>query len=173
MYHRELKAMLKRHEGEVRNKAGRHVVYDDATGEPLKKGDKIKGHPTIGWGINVEALGIEDKHAELMLMDHVFELYKQLSQTFPSFRKLSRTRQDVITDMAFNMGIKRLKGFKNMWASINDALVSTDEHERAGIWNEVKAHMLDSTWHSQVPFRAEELATMMERDAYVKESVTA
>ncbi len=174
MYHRHLMEMLKRHEGEVKNKAGRHVVYDDATGKPLKQGDKIKGHPTIGWGINIESLGIEDRHANDMLRCHVFEVFQELTKTFASFRQLSRTRQDVLVDMAFNMGVKRLKGFKNMWEAIDIAITCVKPDDQPVLaWGAVGMHMLDSTWHSQVGLRAEELADMMEKDSYVKEVVSA
>ena len=37
----------------VRMKDGLHVVYDDATGRPLKPGDKITGTATIGYGNTV------------------------------------------------------------------------------------------------------------------------
>ncbi len=168
MYHRQLKEMLKRHEGTVKNKAGRHVVYDDKTGCSLKKGDKIHGHPTIGWGINLEGLGIDDKQAEVLLMEQIFVVYKECTMAFPTFRRLSRVRQDVIASMAFNMGVKGLKAFKNMWASIAVALVLDNEAARAEEFKHVARHMLDSKWHSDVGTRAEELAEMMEKDEYVK-----
>lgn len=37
-------------EGVCVNERGLHVVYDDATGKPLKPGQKAKGKPTIGFG---------------------------------------------------------------------------------------------------------------------------
>ena len=37
----------------VRMENGMHVVYDDATGKPIKPGDKISGNPTIGFGSTI------------------------------------------------------------------------------------------------------------------------
>ena len=41
------------HEGVRVNEEGLHVVYDDATGKPLKPGQIPKGTPTIGFGSTV------------------------------------------------------------------------------------------------------------------------
>ena len=48
-------------------------VYDDATGQELKAGDVLVGHPTIGIGRNVakDGLGISQEEAEFMLMNDI------------------------------------------------------------------------------------------------------
>ncbi len=63
---------------------------------------------------------------------------------------LTPARRDVILNMAYNLGIPRLMGFKRMWAAIN-----------AGDWDKAADEMLDSKWASQVRNRATELAGIM------------
>jgi lysozyme len=52
--------------------------------------------------------------------------------------------------MAFNLGIPRLKLFKNMWSAIH-----RKDYERASV------EMLDSKWAEQVKGRATRLSDIM------------
>jgi lysozyme len=45
----------------------RLVVYDDATGKPLRKGMTLEGHPTIGYGRALDVNGISVRMANAML----------------------------------------------------------------------------------------------------------
>ena len=66
-------------------------VYDDATGQELKAGDILIGHPTIGVGRNVakDGLGISQEEAEFMLMNDIErveeenELYDDFENPLP------------------------------------------------------------------------------------------
>jgi len=64
--------------------------------------------------------------------------------------KLSPVRQEVLTEMAFQLGGERLAGF----AKLKSAIESSH-------WVRANAEMLDSLWYRQTPNRAKELASRM------------
>ena len=128
-----MKDMLIRHEG-VRLKP-----YVDTVGKT-----------TIGIGRNLDDVGISYVEA-LILFDHDVDIAKrELLGAFEWITSLPKIRMEVIIMMSFNMGIPRLKGFKNMF----EALKKKDYAEAA-------EQMLDSKWASQVGLRSEELALVM------------
>lgn len=138
---------LERHEG-LRLK-----VYDDATGKEVKTGDTIKGKLTIGIGRNLQDKGISEIEAKRMLMTDVDYFYKQVTRdkrVRHTFGILNNTRQRVILNMVFNMGLEGVVSFKKMWAAL--------EHKD---YNEAAFQMLDSKWAKQVGKRADELAQLM------------
>jgi len=63
---------------------------------------------------------------------------------------LNAPRQMVCVNMAFNLGVPRLKLFKNMWSAIH-----RKDYERAAV------EMLDSRWAKQVKGRATRLSDIM------------
>lgn len=113
------------------------------------------GFPTIGYGFNLHM----PKYADLpgfvlprkagdawlqAIVDHIrSELAEELSW-------MNEARQAVIISMAYQMGIKGVLGFGNMWAAI-----------RKGDWNRAAEEMLDSRWAKQTPARAHRHATVM------------
>lgn len=64
-----------------------------------------------------------------------------------AFANLSDIRQEVVVEMAFQLGYTRLSGFVKLRVAIMD-----------GEWEEARTQMLDSLWARQVPNRAHELA---------------
>jgi len=128
-----LKAQLVRHEG-LRLK-----VYNDSI-----------GIPTIGVGRNLQDVGISGAEAMLMLENDITRVMVELDREMPWWRQLSEIRQLVLADMAFNLGLPRLKGFRN-------ALEAMQERR----WDDAAKEMLDSRWARQVGPRALRLAQMM------------
>jgi lysozyme len=63
---------------------------------------------------------------------------------------LNAPRQMVCVNMAFNLGVPRLKLFKNMWSAIH-----RKDYDRAAV------EMLDSRWAEQVKGRATRLSDIM------------
>jgi len=128
------------------------------------------GIDTIGIGRNLEDRGITDSELEDMgiTLDHVYEfgiteadaillaendveiVEDELLRAHPCVDGLDAVRQLVLIDMAFNMGVPRLKKFKKMWAAIHadDFTVASKE-------------MLDSRWANQVKSRSTKLAHAM------------
>lgn len=73
-----------------------------------------------------------------------------LNVKIPWWRTLCDVRQDVLANMAFNLGVDGLLTFHNTLA-----------HVHAHEWDEAKAGMLASKWASQVKGRATRLAEQM------------
>jgi len=150
-----LSDMIKRHEGTVKNDAGMHVVYDDQTGKPIKEGDQLVGIPTIGWGQNLIDLGLPDAICEELLSMVITVTHYELKGRFPIYSHLDRIRQEVLIDMAFNLGIGRISKFRKMWAAL-------EAHD----YIQASCEMADSVWHEQVGPRAVELEEMMVTGRY-------
>lgn len=125
--------------------------------ERLKRHEGFRAKPyrcsagklTIGYGLNLDA-GISKEVAELLLMHEVSRIENELGK-FHWFRNISFPRQNILINMAYNMGIEGLLGFKKMIK----ALQQKD-------FAEAKRQMLDSKWaREDVPNRANELAEEM------------
>ena len=129
-----LKSQLHRHEG-LRLKP-----YLDTAAPPRL---------TIGYGRNLDDVGITREEADYMLSADIERVERELD-TIDEYMDLDRIRQTVIANMSFNLGFHGLMQFKRMWAAIGRC-----DYEKAA--NE----MLDSTWRRQVGARAIELAEIM------------
>ena len=125
------------------------VPYDDATGQPLKVGDVLKGTLTIGWGTNLSE-GISLSVAADLLDQRLEARFAELTRGYPFVLTLAWTRQIVLGNMAYNMGIPRLAGFRRMWAAL-----------RSGDYDQAAVEMLESQWAQQVGSRATRLADVM------------
>lgn len=134
----ELTEQLARHEG-LRLKPYRDTV----------------GKLTIGIGRNLEDKGISELEALIMLDNDVMEFAEEVSRNISFFSKLDDARQNVLVNMAFNMGIGGLLSFKNMLA----------ECERK-CFNHAETEMLNSKWATQVGSRARELGRQMRTGEY-------
>lgn len=105
---------------------------------------------TIGVGRNLEDVGISDDEANYLLSNDLKRVEDELVRNFLFFGDLDECRQRVLMDMCFNMGISRLKKFKNMLAALAKGDYETTSKE-----------MLDSLWARQVKSRATNLSEMM------------
>lgn len=110
------------------------------------------GKLTIGYGRNLEDNGISKHEALTLLRNDIATAQQELSH-YRWWRQLDQGRQDVITNMAFNMGLPRLLTFKRMIAAIEQ-----------GNYTKAADEMLDSKWAVQVGNRAVELAMQMKGD---------
>ena len=108
------------------------------------------GKLTIGVGRNLDDVGITKDEAMHLLECDIRRVKGDLDRAMPWWRELDEVRQRVIVNMAFNLGIARLMGFKNML----DAM-------RAGNYRDAAKEMLNSKWATQVGERAPRLAAMM------------
>lgn len=146
--HDELLSRIKRHEGAVRD-GDRHVVYDDATGQPIGPGTTVEGNPTIGYGrLVTSGNGLSEHEALQLLRQDVASVREQLDRRLPWWRaRLNITRRQVVLEMAFNMGVGGLLTFRKMLAALE-----TGDYERAA------AEALDSRWATQVGHRANNIA---------------
>ena len=108
------------------------------------------GKLTIGVGRNLDDRGITPDEAMYLLANDIRDSRKELSASFPWFDKLDEVRQSVLIDMNVNLGLSRLKGFRNTLA-----LIGVGKYEAAAV------EMLNSKWAQQVGNRARRLSGMM------------
>ena len=106
---------------------------------------------TIGYGICVEITGITPGEAEFLLRNRVNVAISECMGSFDWFEGLDPVRQAVVSNMVYNLGINRFKGFKK-----------TIAHIAAGNYGDAATEMLDSKWARQVGRRATELSQMMD-----------
>lgn len=90
------------------------------------------------------------EQADHQLRLDVVHTESSLDVQLPWWRTLDDVRQDVLVNMAFNMGVSHLAQFHNTLAAA-----------KAGQWAQAAAGMLASLWARQVGHRAERLAEQM------------
>ena len=108
------------------------------------------GKLTVGYGHNIDDLGISQAVADVMLKEDVNVAYHD-AYRFDWFAGLDGVRRAVVINMVFNLGLPRFTGFKKTIALI----------ERGDYWA-ASQEMLDSKWAEQVGSRAIELSEMMQ-----------
>ena len=126
--------------------------------EQLKEHEGFRSKPylctagklTIGYGRNLDDVGISKDEAEELLMNDIRAATQELVRAYPFVDELDSVRFNCLVNMCFNLGISRLSKFKKMWAAIE-----AKQYRRAS------EEMLDSKWAKQVGVRAEELAYQM------------
>lgn len=114
------------------------------------------GYPTVGYGFNLHM----PKNAPLpgfvlpkaagaaWLQSFIDAIRSQLEE---ELSWMNEDRQSIIISMAYQMGIKGVLGFGNMWSAI-----------RRQDWDSASDEMLDSRWARQTPARAHRHATVMQ-----------
>lgn len=111
------------------------------------------GKLTIGYGRNLEDVGITEEEAMCLLEGDLRTATGECHRLFPNFSSLSDMRRAVLINMMFNLGVNRLSKFKKM----REALANNN-------FKEASIEMLDSKWAKQVGDRADELSYMMAHD---------
>lgn len=119
-------------------------------GERLKPYRDTVGKLTIGIGRNLDDVGISEEESAFLLANDIAKVEKQLDEKIPWWRRLTINRQRVLVNMAFNMGIFGLLGFKNTLAFV-----------QMGDYSRAADNMLLSKWAKQVKGRAVRLAELM------------
>lgn len=126
--------------------------------EQLKKHEGLRLKPytdtvgklTLGIGRNLEDKGITEREALFMLSNDVDYFYNQLNKNLTWFKLLDDARQNVLVNMAFNLGIRGLLTFK-----MTLSLIEYGDYDNAA------TEMLNSVWAYQVGQRAIELSKQM------------
>lgn len=122
------------------------------------------GKRTIGYGHNLDAKplpwlrpgeAIPKRVGEAILEQDLDDAILSLDKFLPWWRELDDVREQVLAEMAFNMGVDADP--KNGL----DSFVHTLQAVREGRWDAARAGMLASKWAAQVGGRANELAEMM------------
>lgn len=108
------------------------------------------GKLTIGIGRNLDDRGISYETAIHMLNEDIDAHAAELESAYPWVRTLDPVRYRVLVNMAFNLGLSKLKQFKTTLGYI----------ER-GEYEEASRAMVRSLWAKQVKGRATRLAEEM------------
>lgn len=111
---------------------------------------------TIGYGRNL-TLGISESEAEVLLSNDIKRAYASAVRLVgqDKFGSLCDERQEVLVNMAFNLGETRLRKFRHFLAAL-----TVEDYECAA------SEMLRSRWAQQVGKRAAELADVMRKGMY-------
>jgi lysozyme len=129
--------------------------------DQLKRHEGLKLKPylctarklSIGYGLNLDA-GISEGLADLILKYQVGVVEKHLMKMW-CFNQLDEVRQNVLINMAFNLGISGLLKFSKMIYEVGQ-----------GDYNQAAKEMMDSKWAKQVGNRAVELSEQMRSGKY-------
>ena len=105
------------------------------------------GFPTIGYGTK---LPLTEEEAELLLKHRLGKMVRELLRHKPIVEELPIDAKLIILNMAYQLGVPRLLGFKRMWAAL----------ERKDFIEAAK-EMRDSLWNKQTPSRSNKLASIM------------
>jgi lysozyme len=116
----------------------------------LKPYQCTAGKTTIGIGRNLDDIGISTAEAMVMLDNDIGRAVAELNRARPGWKGHDDTRQNVLVEMVFNLGMPRLLGFQKMWAALD-----------AKDYNEAAKQMLQSRWAVQVGQRAKTLSDKM------------
>lgn len=119
-------------------------------GVRLKPYRDTVGKLTLGVGRNIDDVGITSEEADYLLENDIGRAMAELDRALPWWRGLSEARQRALLNMAFNLGLSRLLGFRGMLGAL-----------QAGDWGRAAAEALNSRWAGQVGARAQRLAEMI------------
>lgn len=118
--------------------------------DPVSHGDPW----TIGYGHTGpevhQGLLWTQAQADAALIADILEAQAQLDARLPWWRTLDGIRQDVMTELCFNMGVGTLLTFSNTLAAL-----------KAKDWKRAAACLLASRWAAQVKDRSTRIAQMV------------
>jgi lysozyme len=132
-----------------RQKLNDDLIRDE--GLKLKVYKDSLGIETIGVGRNLRDKGLSTAEALYLLNNDLDECLADLRTFLPYFDDLDEVRQRVLTNMRFNLGPTRFRGFKNFLKCVRESR-----------YKDAAIAMLESKWAKQVKGRARRLAKAME-----------
>ena len=101
------------------------------------------GKKTVGYGRNLQDIGISEEEAEMLLKNDIYEATNQLLNAFPWMATFSDVRISAMINFTFNVGIGTVRKFSN-----------TIEYLKNEDWEAAADEMIDSKWAEQVGDRA-------------------
>ncbi len=113
------------------------------------------GEPwTVGFGATGAGIGPHtiwtQQQADVDIIARIGRLENAFDLDIPWWRTLLLVRQDVLSNMGYNLGLAGLLAFHH-------ALAAMKVHD----WNSAADNMLSSAWHKQLPHRSQRLADEM------------
>ena len=130
----------------------------DFEGLRIKPYKCTAGKLTIGYGRNLEDVGVSLDEAEYMFNNDFNQAYTDILRLLKvkevNVEDLSDCRLFVLTDMMFNLGYARLSLFKKLFQAL-----------KKGDYDTASEEMKDSNWYKQTGNRAKKLCDMMKNNA--------
>lgn len=108
------------------------------------------GWLTIGYGRNLDASGISEDEAELMLDNDLARYSAAVHIRLPWSDSMDEVRKAVLIGLAMNMGTGGLMGFHVMLQACQDQR-----------WEDAAVALLDSRYAQQLPERAHRYAAQL------------
>ena len=110
------------------------------------------GKLTIGYGRNIEDVGISEEEAVGLLHADITSAVRELEREFGPgwYNGMSRVRAAALIDMMFNLGATRFGAFKKMIAAV-----------RKQKWEKAADEAKNSKWYNQVGGRGETIVRML------------
>ena len=124
-------------------------VYDDHNGDPIKKGSKVEGYPTVGIGRELQNFGLSEDEARYLLINDINRVLWE-AEAFKWWKLLNEPRKICVANMLFNLGLTRFNKFKKFQAALNTKS-----------WSIAADEMINSKWASQVKTRSQRLEKIM------------
>jgi lysozyme len=109
------------------------------------------GKPSVGYGRNLQDRGVTEEEAQYLLNNDVLLAEKELTAWYPWWVKCPGSVRRGLINMAVNLGISRLDGFRKMLACL-----------QAGDYKGAAREALNSKWSDQVGERAVRIAKLFE-----------
>lgn len=121
---------IKEHEG------FRGLPYDDSL-----------GIPTIGYGTK---LPLSKAEADMLLRMRLHDFKEEIIKKFPWLKMKPSEIQEIVFEMAYQMGVPKLSKFVKTLAFI-----------KAGEYQKASVEALDSVWARQTPKRAKDMSVRL------------
>ena len=132
----------------------------------LKRHEGVKSHAykcsagkvTVGVGRNIDesgGIGLSDSEIDMLLANDIKRVEQELTDRFTWYGKLDSVRREAMIDIAFNLGLTKLLGFKKALAAME-----------SGDYFWASTEFNASRWAEQVGYRADELCDMIETGEY-------
>lgn len=125
----------------------RPYLYDDATGKRITQGSTVIGHPTIGYGFNLDAIDLPQEAGDAWFETMRTRVINEVFNALPWTQRLPTGPLRAIVDIAYNAGIGGLGKFHKM----------LDAAQRG----DYSAASLEIVHSQLAPNRAQRLATLM------------
>ncbi len=133
------------------------VRWPDSITPDLKRDEGLRlkpyicsaGKTTIGYGRNLDDVGITVREAEILLENDIARAIADLNRALPWWHDLPELWQRGLQNQCFNLGLTKLLKFKKMLAALE-----AGDGERAAL------EALDSVWAGQVGERAQRIAAL-------------
>ena len=85
-----------------------------------------------------------------LIIDDIYNQLEHCEDIYCIFETLNSERKLAILNMCYQMGVRGVHGFINMWAAL-----------KTGDYEEAAREALDSVWYTQTPTRARRVAEVI------------